>query len=105
MTAEPSHPEQIARQVAGQVAGQVAAQTATPDRAVFAGRPAPAPRTLVDILDATVRSHPNEPALDDGRTVLSYRALATEVAQLRRRLAAAGLGPGVRGGMRVPSGS
>ncbi|MFF3110375.1 Pls/PosA family non-ribosomal peptide synthetase [Kitasatospora sp. NPDC057904] len=74
-------------------------------RAVFPGRPAPAARTLVDVLDATVRSHPNEPALDDGRTVLSYRALAAEVEQLRRRLAAAGIGRGDRVGVRVPSGT
>ncbi|MEE1783733.1 amino acid adenylation domain-containing protein [Streptomyces sp. SP17BM10] len=89
MTAEPSHPEQITEQTT----------------AVFPGRPAPASRTLVDVLDATVRSHPNEPALDDGRTVLSYRALAAEVERLRRRLTAAGIGPGDRVGVRVPSGT
>ncbi|MEU8516747.1 Pls/PosA family non-ribosomal peptide synthetase [Kitasatospora sp. NPDC048722] len=80
-------------------------QRDTSARAVFPGRPAPAARTLVDVLDATVRSHPNEPALDDGRTVLSYRALAAEVEQLRRRLTAAGIGPGDRVGVRVPSGT
>jgi hypothetical protein len=51
--------------------------------ALFSGAPAPAPRTLLDILDATTRDHPNEPALDDGTTVLSYRALAAEVDTLR----------------------
>ncbi|MFI9275429.1 Pls/PosA family non-ribosomal peptide synthetase [Kitasatospora sp. NPDC052896] len=87
-------------------------RTGTPDdreapgpAALFGGRPAPAPRTLVDVLDATVRAHPQEPALDDGRTVLTYRALAGEVEALRRRLAAAGVGPGDRVGVRVPSGS
>ncbi|GAA2823234.1 amino acid adenylation domain-containing protein [Kitasatospora sp. CM 4170] len=78
---------------------------AEPARALFPGRQAPAPRTLLDILDATVRSHPHEAALDDGRTVLSYRALAAEVEQLRRRLAAAGIGTGDRVGIRVPSGT
>ena len=73
--------------------------------ALFGDRPAPAPRTLVDILDATVRTHPHEPALDDGRTQLSYRALAAEVEALRRRLTAAGIGLGDRVGVRVPSGS
>ncbi|MFJ4186470.1 Pls/PosA family non-ribosomal peptide synthetase [Kitasatospora sp. NPDC089509] len=77
----------------------------TEPRALFPGRPAAAPRTLVDVLDATVRTHPDEPALDDGTTVLSYRALAAEVEQLRRRLAAAGIGPGDRVGVRVPSGT
>ncbi|MFJ2867533.1 Pls/PosA family non-ribosomal peptide synthetase [Kitasatospora sp. NPDC087314] len=89
MTAEPSQPE----------------QSATPPQALFPGRPAAAPRTLVDVLDATVRAHPNEPALDDGHTVLSYRALAAEIEQLRRRLATAGIGLGDRVGVRVPSGT
>ncbi|MFJ1936052.1 Pls/PosA family non-ribosomal peptide synthetase [Kitasatospora sp. NPDC088160] len=78
---------------------------APPPQALFPGRPAAAPRTLVDVLDATVRAHPDEPALDDGRTVLGYRALAAEVEQLRRRLAAAGIGPDDRVGVRVPSGT
>lgn len=71
----------------------------------FGTRPTPAPRTLVDVLDATVRAHPQEPALDDGRTRLSYRALAAEVAALRHRLTAAGVGLGDRVGVRVPSGT
>ncbi len=73
--------------------------------ALFPGRPATAPRTLVDVLDATVRTHPHEPALDDGRATLSYRALAGEVEGLRRRLAAAGVGVGDRVGVRAPSGT
>ncbi|MBB4921758.1 non-ribosomal peptide synthetase-like protein [Kitasatospora kifunensis] len=73
--------------------------------ALFGTRPAPAPRTLVDVLDATARAHPQEPALDDGHTQLSYRALAAEVAAVRRRLTAAGVGLGDRVGIRVPSGT
>ncbi|GAA2152810.1 non-ribosomal peptide synthetase [Kitasatospora kazusensis] len=76
-----------------------------PAPALFPGRPATAPRTLVDLLDETVRAHPQEPALDDGTTTLSYRALAAEVEALRRRLAAAGIGVGDRVGVRVPSGT
>lgn len=75
------------------------------DRARFSARPAGSSRTLVDILDATVRSHPDEPALDDGTTCLTYRALAVEVERLRRRLASAGVGLGDRVGVRVPSGT
>ncbi|MEU4585540.1 Pls/PosA family non-ribosomal peptide synthetase [Kitasatospora aureofaciens] len=109
MTAEPSHPKQYAtppRPAPEKASPERAAplRTATP-QALFPGRPAAAPRTLVDVLDATVRAHPDEPALDDGRTVLSYRALAAEVEQLRRRLTAAGIGPGDRVGVRVPSGT
>jgi non-ribosomal peptide synthetase-like protein len=73
--------------------------------ALFSGGRTPAPRTLIDILDETTGKHPNEPALDDGRTVLSYRALAAEVGAMRTALAAAGIGAGDRVGIRVPSGT
>ncbi|MFF7768884.1 Pls/PosA family non-ribosomal peptide synthetase [Streptomyces massasporeus] len=75
------------------------------DAARFSGRPAASPRTLVDIFDASVRSYPEEPALDDGTTSLTYRELAAEVERLRRRLGSAGVGLGDRVGVRVPSGT
>ncbi|MDT7844443.1 Pls/PosA family non-ribosomal peptide synthetase [Streptomyces justiciae] len=75
------------------------------DTARFSGGPAASPRTLVDIFDACVRSYADEPALDDGTTCLTYRALAVEVERLRRRLAEAGVGLGDRVGVRVPSGT
>jgi non-ribosomal peptide synthetase-like protein len=75
------------------------------DTARFSGGPAASPRTLVDVFDASVRSHPDELALDDGTTRLTYRALAVEVERLRRRLAEAGVGLGDRVGVRVPSGT
>ncbi|MFB7593073.1 Pls/PosA family non-ribosomal peptide synthetase [Streptomyces sp. NPDC056169] len=71
----------------------------------FSAGPAAPPRTLVDILEATVRAYPDEPALDDGTTRLTYRALAAEVERRRRDLAAAGVGLGDRVGVRVPSGT
>ncbi|MER5942596.1 Pls/PosA family non-ribosomal peptide synthetase [Streptomyces sp. NPDC001928] len=75
------------------------------DTARFSGGSAASPRTLVDIFDASVRSYPDEPALDDGTTSLTYRALAVEVERLRRALGAAGVGLGDRVGVRVPSGT
>ncbi|MEW2163156.1 Pls/PosA family non-ribosomal peptide synthetase [Streptomyces sp. NPDC007084] len=75
------------------------------DQARFSAAPAASPRTLVDILDASVRAYPDEPALDDGRRALTYRALAAEVEAMRRRLAEAGVGLGDRVGVRVPSGT
>ncbi|MCX5523056.1 amino acid adenylation domain-containing protein [Streptomyces bobili] len=75
------------------------------DTARFSGGPAASPRTLVDILDASVRSYPDEPALDDGFAALTYRQLAVEVDRLRLRLAGAGVGLGDRVGVRVPSGT
>ncbi|WP_405738737.1 amino acid adenylation domain-containing protein [Streptomyces sp. NBC_00028] len=75
------------------------------DTARLSGGPAASARTLVDIFDASVRACPDEPALDDGTTCLTYRALAVEVERLRRRLAEAGVGLGDRVGVRVPSGT
>ncbi|MCM1966689.1 Pls/PosA family non-ribosomal peptide synthetase [Streptomyces sp. G1] len=71
----------------------------------FSAGPAAPTRTLVDIFEASVRAHPDELALDDGTTRLTYRALAAEVERRRRALAAAGVGLGDRVGVRVPSGT
>lgn len=71
----------------------------------FSAGPAASPRTLVDVFEASVRSYPDELALDDGSRPLTYRALAVEVENLRRRLSAAGVGLGDRVGVRVPSGT
>lgn len=71
----------------------------------FSAGPAAPPRTLLDILEASVRAYPDELALDDGTTRLTYRALAAEVERRRRALAAAGVGLGDRVGVRVPSGT
>ncbi|WP_328745863.1 amino acid adenylation domain-containing protein [Streptomyces sp. NBC_00285] len=75
------------------------------DTARFSGAPAASPRTLVDVFDASVRSYPDELALDDGTARLTYRALAVEVERLRLRLSEAGVGLGDRVGVRVPSGT
>ncbi|WP_083883651.1 Pls/PosA family non-ribosomal peptide synthetase [Nocardia higoensis] len=66
---------------------------------------APAPRTLVDILDATVAAHPDAPAIDDGDTVVSYAELRDEIAARANELAAAGVTRGDRVGIRMPSGN
>ncbi len=63
------------------------------------------PRTLLDVLDATVAAHPDAPAIDDGSATLSYRELAEAVAAGAAGLAAAGIGPGDRVGVRIPSGT
>jgi len=80
----------------------------------LAGRPgaplrrshdAPPPRSLVDVLRATVDLHPNEPALDDGTAVLTYRQLLREAEDLAARLRSLGVGLGDRVGVRMSSGS
>ncbi len=74
-------------------------------QAVYSAGDAPAERTLLDIVRATVRRHPTAPAIDDGTRVLTYRALDAEVDTLRARLAEAGIGAGDRVGVRIPSGT
>ncbi|PXY51744.1 amino acid adenylation protein, partial [Virgibacillus profundi] len=49
--------------------------------------------------------HPGAAALDDGRTVLTYRGLAEEIDTVRQRLDAAGVGLGDRVGVRISSGT
>ena len=73
--------------------------------AVYSTQAAPRARTLLDILAQTAHRHPHAPALDDGVTLLSYRALETEIDGLRERLAETGIGVGDRVGVRLPSGT
>ncbi|MEV4316594.1 Pls/PosA family non-ribosomal peptide synthetase [Actinocrispum sp. NPDC049592] len=72
---------------------------------LFSGGSTPPERTLVDILSATARQHPNAPALDDGTAVLTYRQLMAEVEARRDILAGEGVGIGDRVGIRVESGT
>ncbi|WP_203828582.1 Pls/PosA family non-ribosomal peptide synthetase [Actinoplanes palleronii] len=73
--------------------------------ALFRSRSAPIRRTLLDILDATVRDHAHAPAIDAGGAGLTYRELAGEVEALRATLSGHGVGVGDRVGIRIPSGS
>ncbi len=73
--------------------------------AVYSAQAAAPARTLLDILRQTTRRHPNAPAVDDGTTVLTYRALHGQIDTLRQRLVSAGIGAGDRVGIRVPSGT
>nr|WP_232376900.1 Pls/PosA family non-ribosomal peptide synthetase [Amycolatopsis aidingensis] len=75
------------------------------ERALYWSGLAPSERTLLDILAETAARHPGAPAIDDGRTVLSYRALAAEVEAVRARLDALGIGVGDRVGVRISSGT
>ncbi len=72
---------------------------------LLAGDRASAPRTLVDILHATIAAHPDAPAVDDTRSVLTYRELGEQVDDMARSLRAAGVRTGDRVGIRAPSGT
>ncbi|MEY9840405.1 non-ribosomal peptide synthetase-like protein [Streptacidiphilus sp. EB103A] len=74
-------------------------------KAAWPVRPAAPARTLLDVLDATVRNAPLAPALDADGTVLDYRALRDAADATAARLEARGVGPGDRVGVRVPSGT
>ncbi|MFD6220223.1 Pls/PosA family non-ribosomal peptide synthetase [Nocardia asteroides] len=63
------------------------------------------PRTLVDILTSTALAHPDAPAIDDGTVVLSYMELIAAIETRMTELTAAGVRPGDRVGVRMPSGS
>ncbi|XWX57445.1 non-ribosomal peptide synthetase [Clavibacter nebraskensis] len=63
------------------------------------------PRTLVDVLRATVAAHPDASAIQDGDGALSYRELMARVVQVAASLRDAGVGKGDRVGIRMPSGS
>ncbi|UJW31408.1 amino acid adenylation domain-containing protein [Saccharothrix sp. AJ9571] len=89
------------------VAEVTVAPSAAPalDRALYWSGLAASERTLLDVLGATVAKHPGAAALDDGRTVLTYRRLAEEIDALRAKLAAIGIGAGDRVGVRISSGT
>ncbi|GAA2747753.1 non-ribosomal peptide synthetase [Terrabacter aerolatus] len=72
---------------------------------LLAGDRAPAPRTLVDVLADVTARHPDAPALDDTRTVLTYTELTERARRLAVELAAAGVCRGDRVGVRAPSGT
>ncbi|MEU5125271.1 Pls/PosA family non-ribosomal peptide synthetase [Streptomyces mobaraensis] len=74
-------------------------------RALYSSAPPPGERTLVDVLDATAAGHPDAPALDTEAGVLTYRELCAEVETRAERLRRAGIGPGDRVGVRIPSGT
>jgi non-ribosomal peptide synthetase-like protein len=77
--------------------------------ALYPVEPAPAPRTLVDILQATAAAHPDAVGLEGhgphGPEALTYASLLERVEQTAQGLRAHGIGPGDRVGLRIPSGT
>ena len=73
--------------------------------ALLRGEHAPAPRTLVDIFQATVEEYADEPAVDNGAQVLTYGELNEAAEDVADALAALGIGRGDRVGIRISSGT
>ncbi len=91
--------------MAGSLSTVLRTEADAPARPLSRGDRAPQARTLVDILTATALTHPDAPAIDDGQVVLSYLELVVEVEKTMARLATAGVRPGDRVGVRMPSGT
>ncbi|WP_407650913.1 Pls/PosA family non-ribosomal peptide synthetase [Brachybacterium halotolerans] len=70
-----------------------------------AGDRAPAPRTLVDVFRETVAAHGDALAIDTGLEPLTYSQLDAAATEVAGRLAAIGVGPGSRVGVRITSGT
>ncbi|MCW2746969.1 MAG: amino acid adenylation enzyme/thioester reductase family protein [Nocardioidaceae bacterium] len=66
---------------------------------------APPWRTLVDIFNQTVADFPDQPALDNGATVLTYAELSDAADEIADALNRMGIGPGDRVGVRINSGT
>ncbi|PKW26607.1 amino acid adenylation domain-containing protein [Phycicoccus duodecadis] len=63
------------------------------------------PRTLVDVLRATVHAHPDARAIDNGREVLTYEEALEAADAVARGLKEQGIGRGDTVGIRIPSGT
>ena len=68
-------------------------------------RPAPPPRTLLDVFQATVATHPRRIAIDAPDARLTYREFGRRVREFAGQLTSTGIGPGDRVGIRLPSGT
>jgi non-ribosomal peptide synthetase-like protein len=83
----------------------VAPSGGTVNGAVYSGTPAPPPRTLWQILEATAETFPRAIAIDDGRSVLDYLGLLQQVRRAGDRLTSMGIGGGDRIGIHISSGT
>ena len=80
------------------------APTLTSVSAVYPEAAPPPPRTLLDIFRESVRACPDQLAIDDGASLLTYRQCWLRLCALCDELWRAGVGAGCRVGVRMPSG-
>ena len=72
---------------------------------LLAGDRVPAPSTLVEVLRRSVVEAGDSPAVDSGAETLTYAELEESAGEVAARLAAMGIGPGDRVGVRIVSGT
>ncbi|CAN5435284.1 non-ribosomal peptide synthetase [soil metagenome] len=77
----------------------------SPDDPLRRGAHAPTPRTLAQIFRETAAQAADEPAVDAGTGMLTYAELEEAADDLAAELAAYGVGPGDKVGVRVSSGT
>lgn len=73
--------------------------------AVYNSQPADPPRTLLNILDDSIKVQPQHPAIDNGQKCLTYAQLQQEIAFRVASLRASQIGVGDRVGIRMTSGT
>ncbi|MEJ5998247.1 Pls/PosA family non-ribosomal peptide synthetase [Corynebacterium sp. H130] len=76
-----------------------------PELAIYGVGTVPDERTLVDIVEKTMASHPDAVAIEGANGTLTYAELRAAVAKQHEVLASHGIGLGDRIGIRVPSGT
>nr|WP_236683800.1 Pls/PosA family non-ribosomal peptide synthetase [Demequina flava] len=77
----------------------------TPADALLRSSYAASPRTLLDIFDETVATHPDAPAIDDGQASVTYAELGIMIDAAATNLRSRGVTPGDCVGVRISSGT
>ncbi|GMG33026.1 unnamed protein product [Aspergillus oryzae] len=89
----------------GQYQPLITEELELPECAIYNSQPTAPPRTLIDILDETVKAHPQHPVIDNEQTRLTYGELQAEIASRAATMRAAGIGKGDHVGIRMTSGT
>lgn len=74
------------------------AEKGKPGQAIYNSQPTATTRTLIDILDDSIKVHPRHLAVDNGQTRLTYHQLQEEIATRLATLRASHIGAGDRVG-------
>jgi len=98
-------PEGVVRSPIRGAAGGTFHEPPSPFGTVLDGGDPPAPRTLVDVFEATRSTWPTNVALEDSARRLTFDELRAEAAAVAHRLRASNIARGDRVGIRVPSGT